>query len=123
MNRCRRSVWFKLDDRFHSHWKVVAAGNAAIGLWVRCCTWSADYKRDGKVPADIARMYGTADEMGALADAGLWLPNGDGFVVPDFLEYNPKQNAEHRAQIAGARRVAGMTRAANANRDEHGHFT
>lgn len=120
-------MWFKLDDKFHSHWKVVAAGNSAIGLWVRCCTWSAERGYDGKVQPDIVRMFGTEDDATALADVGLWVPpNGDGgwFVVPDFLEFNPskKQVAEHRAQISEARRVGGLARAMNAERDQQGHF-
>jgi hypothetical protein len=44
--------WFRLEDSFHNHPKVHQAGNAAIGLWVRCGTYSAQYLTDGHVPTD-----------------------------------------------------------------------
>lgn len=28
--------WFVVDDSAHSHPKFIKAGNAAVGLWMRC---------------------------------------------------------------------------------------
>ena len=55
--------WFKVDDGFYDHPKVLEAGNAAVGLWLRCATWSARQLTDGHVPAAIARGYGTGREI------------------------------------------------------------
>ena len=80
--------WFRIDDRFHSHPKVLRAGNAAVGLWVRCGAYSTDYGTDGLVPAEIVARFGAAREVSALVDARLWVPTDDGMLIPDFLDYN-----------------------------------
>ena len=58
--------WFKLDDTFGAHPKVIHAGNAATGLWVRCATYSAQYLLDGHIPYDVARRYGKPSEIQTL---------------------------------------------------------
>lgn len=117
-------AWFRLDDVFHAHPKVLAAGNAAVGLWVRAATYSAAYELDGRVPAHVAEGYaGRPREIELLTESGLWLPNGHGFVIRDFLQYNPAaDNGERRAERLEAKRRGGEARAAHAERDEHGHF-
>ena len=80
--------WFRIDDHFHHHPKVTRAGNAAVGLWVRAGSYSSAYLTDGHVPLGAVREMGTKREIDALVEARLWVPNGDGFVLPDFAEYN-----------------------------------
>ena len=82
-------AWFRLEDSWHSHPKVLAAGNAAAGLWVRCATYSAQHELDGKVPGIVARQYGTKVDIARLTAVGLWRPRGDDFVIVDFLDFNP----------------------------------
>jgi hypothetical protein len=98
--------WFRLDENFYLHPKVSGAGNAATGLWVRCGTYSAHYLTDGHIPAAIARQMGTRGEIAALLDSGLWAANGDGFVIPDFLEYQPSRTevAKRREKEAEKKR-------------------
>jgi hypothetical protein len=81
--------WFRIDDTFADHPKVTNAGNAAAGLWVRCGTYSSRFLLDGVVPNDIAKRYGSRREIERLLMARLWLPCDGGFVMPDFLDYNP----------------------------------
>ena len=57
---------FKLDDQFHSQPKVIAAGNAAIGLYCRLGTYCADKLTDGFVADAVARSMGTVKELKAL---------------------------------------------------------
>ena len=115
--------WFRVEESFHYHPKVRLAGNAAVGLWVRCGTYSAQYLTDGHVPPDIAAAYGRTREIEALVAARLWLPNDGGFLMPDFLEYNPSAEQvrtdrlkarERQRRLRGrarqARRVALMSR-------------
>jgi len=94
-------MWLKLDDHFGNHPKVNKAGNAATGLWVRCATYSAQYLTDGHIPIEIARQMGSTREINALLAAGLWVQNGDGYVIPDYLEFNPS-----RAQVEADREAA-----------------
>lgn len=68
--------WFKIDDGFHCHPKVMEAGTPAIGLYVRCGSWAAQQMTDGIIPKRVARQYGTARMARALVDAGLWHEHG-----------------------------------------------
>ena len=72
-------MWFKVDDQLAFHRKTLAAGNAAMGLWVRAGSWARSpqgYKADtpGVLTYDEARSMGTAAEIRRLIDAGLWEP-------------------------------------------------
>jgi hypothetical protein len=108
--------WFKIDDSFHGHPKVERAGNAAVGLWVRCGSWSSQYLTDGHIPPDVARRYGRTAEVDRLIDSEMWTVNDNGFWMPDYLEYNPSAE-QVRTERANARE-----RQARRRRDEHGKF-
>lgn len=118
-------TWFRLEDDFYDNPKVLRAGNAAIGLWVRCACYSARHLTDGYIPADIARRDGRPKEIDALVDSTLWIANGSGFVMPDFLDFNPSKTEvkQRRAETSAIKRAGGLARARYAQRDEHGHFT
>lgn len=94
-------TWFRVDDKSHSHPKVIAAGNAAWGLYVRCGAWCADQLTDGKIPKNVAKIFGKPSECRALVAAGLWTENGDFYVIPDYLEFNPS-----RQRVEGERAAA-----------------
>lgn len=107
-------TWFKLDDGFHDHPKVLRAGNAPIGLWVRCCTWSASKLVDGWVSDEIVTMYGPRRDAERLVEVGLWERTDNGYWVPHFLDFNPSG-----AKVI-ADREAGMKRQQN-SRSRRGH--
>jgi len=117
--------WFRLEDSFHFHPKVRAAGNPAVGLWVRCATYSSQYLTDGHIDGSLAHDYGTAREIDRLVATGLWIPNGDGFAMHDFHDYNPTaaEVRAARAETTAAKRAGGLARARTARRDGSGHFT
>lgn len=73
--------WFRIDDNFAFHQKVMAAGNAAIGLWSRAGSWSMQTLSDGFIPDDTVRKLGTKREAERLVAVGLWdrLPSGYAF--------------------------------------------
>ncbi|MFD4814834.1 hypothetical protein ACFWNS_40490, partial [Streptomyces sp. NPDC058418] len=94
--------WFKIDDGFHCHAKVLAAGTPAVGLYVRCGSWAAQQASDGIVPKAVARMYGTPRMIKALVDADLWHAKGhecascpeldaNSYAIHQFLERNPSR--------------------------------
>lgn len=105
--------WFKIDDASHSHPKFMAAGNAALGLWLRCGAYSAQHLTEGHVPAAVAKAYGTASQARKLVAVGLWHEPGHdctrcpqataGYVVHDFFEGG--RNAT-RAQVEASRKGA-----------------
>jgi hypothetical protein len=108
--------WFRLEDSFANNPKVTKAGNAATGLWVRCGTYSAQYLTDGHIPHDVARGYGRHREIDALLDAEMWIENGTGFLIPDYLEYNPSKK-----QVL-AERAAARDRMTRRRRNSRGEF-
>lgn len=111
-------MWLKIDDKFHDHPKVVAAGNAAVGLWVRCASYSADYELDGFIPETTARQVSEHyTQMRRLNRVGLWVPTEGGFHLPDFLEYNPsaEEVRDRRKQDAQRKRNGRQRQSAPAN--------
>lgn len=99
--------WFRMEDSFHSHPKVIAAGNEAIGLYARCGTYAAQHLTDGFIPEDIAVLYGASD-TGSRRNPGtgkpetlaetlvrtkLWRRTRGGWRMPDYLDYNPSREA------------------------------
>lgn len=80
--------WFKVDDTLAFHHKTIAAGNAALGLWVRAGSWSMQTHTDGHVPTALAQQIGTKSQTDRLVSSGFWIPNGSGF---DFHEWEERQ--------------------------------
>ena len=78
--------WFRLDDSFHSHPKVIAAGNEAIGLYVRCGTHAAEHLTDGFVSKDVALSYGSDALAGTLVRVRLWHRARGGWTIHDYLD-------------------------------------
>lgn len=64
--------------------KVAAAGNAAMGLWVRAGSWSQRELTGGFIPKHIARTLGTSGQAKSLVSAGLWLLTKDGYLFHDW---------------------------------------
>ena len=82
-------TWFKVDDRFGDHPKVIAAGNAAVGMWIRCGAWCAQHGADGRVPKQLLSRFGTQTQANRLVEVGLWQDGGDVYVFRDWAEYQP----------------------------------
>lgn len=93
-------TWFKVDDSLAFHRKVVAAGNAAMGLWVRAGSWSAQQLTDGHVPEHIAILLGTPAQASRLVRSGLWITVADGYR---FHEWNEKGRQPTAQSVREAR--------------------
>jgi hypothetical protein len=96
--------WFRLDDSFHSHPKILAAGNEAVGLYVRCGTYAAAHLTDGKLPRDIVLLYGSDALADKLVAAKLWRRTRGGWQIHDYLDYNPSREAVDNERKAAAER-------------------
>src|SRR4029077_9589751 len=92
---------FKVDDTLAFHTKVMAAGNAATGLWVRAGAWSMQQLTDGFIPRHVARQLGTRTEAARLVAAGLWVEKDDGW---QFHEWDQRQPS--RVQLVADREAA-----------------
>lgn len=91
--------WFQVDDQLSLHRKVSAAGNGAMGLWVRAGSWSMQNLTDGFIPTHIARVLGTQSQIKKLVEVRLWHVVTGGY---QFHEWNERQMSA--AEIAERRR-------------------
>lgn len=96
--------WFRLDDSFHSHPKVIAAGNEAVGLYVRCGTYAAEHLTDGFVGKPVVLLYGSDALAARLVEAKLWHRTRGGWNIHDYLDYNPSREAVLKERKAAAER-------------------
>lgn len=112
--------YFNVDDQLAFHRKAVAAGNAAMGAWVRAGSWQAGQEyppgeeRDGFVPDEIANSIGKRAEINALIRVGFWERVEGGYIMHDYPDHNMLL-AERRAlsaKRADAGRRGGVRRAA-----------
>ncbi|MEV6836799.1 hypothetical protein AB0N17_20205 [Streptomyces sp. NPDC051133] len=118
--------WFVVDDNADTHPKMIAATNAALGLWLKCGAYAARHLTDGIVPGAVAKMYGSAPQIKKLTAAGLWHTSGHDcshpkclqpaagdFVIHDYLVYNPSR----RDVLAKRERAAAKKRKQRAVQD------
>jgi hypothetical protein len=63
---------FQVDDDLAFHAKAIAAGNAAMGLWVRAGSICTRQLTDGFVSSEIANALGTRAEIARLVKVDLW---------------------------------------------------
>lgn len=116
-------VWFRTDDGFNGHPKVVAIPRGAprlraVGLWHAVGVWCAQQLTDGAFPpAMIAEQGGTRADARWLLDVGLWHAIGEGcgtetcpagqpglHQMHDYLTQNPSRAKVHAERDAAAER-------------------
>lgn len=99
-------VWFRVDDNLALHPKVIEAGNAAMGLWVRAGAWSAANLTDGFIPTRVALRLGSRNLCYRLVAAGLFDAKNDGFQFHGWDEKNfTKDQVETRRDQARQRQA------------------
>jgi hypothetical protein len=84
--------WVRFDDRFPTHRKVRRLSDAAFRLHVSAIHWCAEHLTDGHVPADeLDLVSDVTDPKSAVAELEpkLWEPLDDGWLIHDYLEYQP----------------------------------
>jgi hypothetical protein len=104
--------WVRLDDRFPSHRKVALLSDRAFRLHVSALCWCAENLTDGHVGERelplVARLRNLQAAAKELVDAGLWDRVDGGWLVHDYLDYNPsrdqvlaerKKNAERQERF------------------------
>lgn len=99
--------WVRLDDRFPSHRKVALLSDRAFKLYVSALCWSSENLTEGRILEKelplVARVRGIKSAAAELEAAGLWDRAEVGWVIHDYLEYNPdraKVKAEREANAA-----------------------
>lgn len=101
-------TWTKLDDAFWSNPKVVAAGNAATGAYARMLSYCGDHNTDGKVEDAPAALIATRGQLAKLEEHGLIERNGNGWIVPGYLEFNPSKAQVEKERVRARERMANV---------------
>ena len=97
--------WFRVDDDLALHPKVIAAGNAAMGLWVRAGAYAAQYLTEGFVPRTLlATLGGRQKDAQALVSAGLWEVVDGGWRFHQWEERQPTRTQVETDRAAAAER-------------------
>lgn len=99
-------MWFKVDDGFYMHPKVLGLSARAGWLWLRAGCWSADQMTDGLIPMSTVHVLGGSKrDAEELVEAGLWEHVQDDFGFHDWEKY--QFTAEEIAAQRKARAEAG----------------
>lgn len=115
-------TYFLVDDQFPFHPKALAAGNAALGLWVRAGAWSKQYVTGGHIPKGIATSLGTKAEAEALVKAGLWLKVPDGYRFHDWQDVPGNLDADgEKKRRDSAREQARVRKQRQRSKQPPGH--
>lgn len=114
-------AWFKVDDQLAFHPKVLRAGNAAMGLWVRCGSYSAQFETDGWLDLDTVRaLGGHKRDIDRLVEVGLWHREDGGVRFHDWTEFQPTKaqlDSEREATRARVERWREKKRSAESQQD------
>lgn len=103
-------VWFKIDDGFWSHPKVLELPPEAVGLWVRAGSWSAKYQTAGFISDKVLPVFqASEDAVAALVRARMWERNDDR-NGHQFHEWRKHQDGDYRKNIPRRVRRAVMER-------------
>lgn len=111
-------TWVRIDDTFPDHPKIVGLSDAAFRAHVSGLCYAGRYLTDGHIPTSALRQIGTRKAAQELEARGIWDKTDHGWVINDFLDYNPSkaevQAERERKREAGRR--GGLARAANIRR-------
>ena len=113
--------WFRVDDNLAFHAKTVAAGNAAMGLWVRAGSWSMQQLSDGFIADHIVLTLGTRAQAMRLVTVGLWDRLPSGYAFHDWDGRQPSRAQVEADRAAATERQRRAREAAKAKREKESH--
>lgn len=104
-------AWAKIDDKFFSHPKVRSAGRDATLLHLAALTYCNEHLTDGFIQEEsipyIAMLAfidveDAKQNLSKLLSVGLWEECEGGYLVHDYLEYNPTREMVEETRAARA---------------------
>lgn len=102
--------WVKLDDQFLNNTKTRAAGVQGRALYIAGLLYCAQLLTDGRIPAKDLPLVAASAEVPVrhakvLVEFGLWERDPSGYVVHDYLTYNPSAEQVRAERLAAAERM------------------
>lgn len=107
--------WFKVDDGFYDHPKVLGLDVAAVGLWTLAGAYCARHLTDGVITdKQVRAIGGTRKQAEKLVASGLWSaddapPSTRRYAFNDWRDFQPSRDEtlskreEARQRMADAR--------------------
>lgn len=89
--------WFRSDDKFGQHPKVMAIPKKdrllTVGAWYLAAIWCASNSTDGRLPGFMIEELDVPKRaVDHLTRVGLWVRDLEGgFIFHDWLDYNPSR--------------------------------
>lgn len=89
--------WVRVDDQFTEHPKAVGRSPIALTIWLSAMCYAGRNLTDGAIDAAmiprLANALPKACQSGAeeLVKAGLWERTETGYMIHDYLDYNPSR--------------------------------
>jgi hypothetical protein len=110
--------WARLEDIMDEHPKLVGLSDGAFAMEMRAILYSARVLTDGFIAKHLLKRLTSATDIAVisaqvkeLVESRLWEPEGDGYRIHDYAQYQPT-----REQVLARR-------AADAERKRKGHKT
>lgn len=101
--------WFKVDDGFHGHPKVVELSLSAVGLWTLAGSWCAKYLTDGAIGEQtVIRLGATPAHAAELVAVHLWDTVLGGYEFEDWADYQPLKADVEAERRAAQERMRGV---------------
>ena len=103
-------TWFKVDDGFYDHPKVIDLPLAAVGLWSLAGAYCARHLTDGVITdRQIRAIGGTRKQAAALVAADLWSaddapPSARRFAFNDWGDFQPTREEVEKKRAEEAER-------------------
>lgn len=107
------TMWVKIDDQFPTHPKIMKAGLEGRALFVTSLCYSANHLTDGFITVEVTPLLTAMSQISngdsavkKLLEVGLWEKCDGGYMIHDFLVYNPPSDKILEERRANAERQA-----------------
>lgn len=106
-------TWAKLDDQFPEHPRIVGLSDKAFRLHVAAICHASRKLSDGHVSVTDSRVLraltrSSSRHVDELVERGVWEQNGDGWVIRDYLDYNPPASVVKERRKSEAERLRNL---------------
>ena len=117
--------WLRIDDGFVEHERIDPLTDRSFRLHVAALCHCARNLTDGYVSDKNVKVLrvrannATAKHVAELVDAGVWVPVEDGYVIRDYLDYNPPADKVREERRRAAERMRSVRANVRANVPEN----
>lgn len=99
-------AWVRLDDQLPRHPKIRDLSDRAFRVYISSLCETSEFLADGYVTASQVRdLRATPKTVDELVAADLFIPNGTGFHIKNYLKRNPSREKVENQKAAAARRL------------------